>query len=147
MFLRERSLGVGRRASAGEATNCVASLILMGLAVMAPPALAQTPGRSVATDPTPAASAPAAKGPHEHARHLSKFEARHIRHSCQGRANEKGLSGGEREGFLAKCYFSRVSHRGVRRECQLQAAAKGIDKSAVRDYVRECVKERSHRSE
>ncbi len=143
MFLRKRSPGVGSRASAGEATNCVASLILIGLSVMAPPALAQTPGRSVATDLPPVASAPAAKGPHEHARHLSKFEARHIRHSCQGRANEKGLSGAEREGFLAKCYFSRASHPGARHECQLQAVAKGIDKSGLRDYVRECVKERT----
>jgi hypothetical protein len=100
-------------------------------AVSAPPAAQQT---------TP----PAAKPAHDAAPRLSKFEARRIRQACRERANEHGAKGAEREAFLSKCYFGRVSHRGQRRECAQQAAAKGItDKGAVRDFVRECVKDRT----
>jgi hypothetical protein len=77
------------------------------------------------------------------ASHLSKFEARRIRHACTGRANERGLKGAERSAYLSRCYFGRVSRRGLRQACQKEAATKGLDKTAQRNFVRECVKERS----
>lgn len=74
---------------------------------------------------------------------LSKFEARHIRHSCRDKAQQRALSGAERETFLAKCFFGRASTRRVtRRECLQQGAAKGLEKSALDAFVRDCVKER-----
>lgn len=92
----------------------------------------------------PQTSAAVAKPSHEAGPRLSKFEARRIRQACRERANEHSVKGAERDAFLTKCYFGRVSHRGLRRECAQQAAGKGIsDKNAVRDFVRECVKERS----
>ena len=72
---------------------------------------------------------------------VSKFEARRIRHTCQERANERGVKSAEREAFLSRCFFGRSALRGVRRDCAKQGAAKGLDKPALRDFVRECVKE------
>ncbi|MBY6241011.1 hypothetical protein [Methylosinus sp. Sm6] len=76
-------------------------------------------------------------------RRLSKYEARKARHACAARAMERGLAGAERENFVANCYFSRLAHRGERQRCRQEAAAKGIDRSALRDFLRGCVKERS----
>lgn len=76
-------------------------------------------------------------------RRLSKFEARKIRHACYARADERGLKSGEREAFVANCYVYRVAHRTERQRCRQEAAAKGIDKTALRDFLRECVKERA----
>lgn len=76
-------------------------------------------------------------------RRLTKYESRKARHACAARAGERGLAGAERETFVANCYFNRLAHRGERQRCRQEAAAKGIDKSALRDFVRECVKERS----
>jgi hypothetical protein len=72
---------------------------------------------------------------------VSKFEARRIRHTCQERANERGVKSAEREAFLTRCFFGRSALRSVRRDCAKQGVAKGFDKPALRDFVRECVKE------
>ncbi len=72
---------------------------------------------------------------------VSKFEARRIRHTCQERANERGVKSAEREAFLTRCFFGRSAQRGVRRDCAKQGAAKSLDKPALHDFVRECVKE------
>ena len=72
---------------------------------------------------------------------VSKFEARRIRHTCQERANERGVKSAEREAFLTRCFFGRSALRGVRRDCAKLGVAKGLDKPALRDFVRECVKE------
>jgi hypothetical protein len=107
------------------------------------PVLAQTRSHPAAGEQASGASAgnKAAVG------HLSKFEARRIRHACVGRANESGMTGSEREAFLAQCYFGRVSHRPQRRECRQQGIAKGLDRTALRDFIRDCVKERTHQKD
>jgi hypothetical protein len=76
---------------------------------------------------------------------VSKFEARRMRHACQERANKESLKGSEREAFLTRCFFGRAVTRKLRHECRKQALAKGVDKSALRDVVRECVKEQRAR--
>jgi hypothetical protein len=106
-----------------------ASLLLCGAAAIGE-AQAQThtnpPAASAARDPKTS---------------MSKFEARRIRHSCQERASEHSEKGAEREVFLTRCFFGRSALRGLRRDCAKQGAAKGLDKPALRDFVRECVKE------
>jgi hypothetical protein len=77
------------------------------------------------------------------ASHLSKFEARRIRHACTGRANERGLKGAERSAFLSRCYFGRISRRSLRQACQKEAMVKGLDRTTQRNFVRECIRERS----
>jgi len=79
---------------------------------------------------------------------LSKFEARRFRHACQERANERAFKGAEREAFLTRCFFGRVAQRGLRRECAKQGTAKGLEKTALHEFVRECVKEqRAHQKQ
>jgi hypothetical protein len=84
---------------------------------------------------------PITPGAHDANASVSKFEARRIRHTCQERANERGVKSVEREAFLTRCFFGRSALRGARRDCAKQGAAKGLDKPALRDFVRECVKE------
>ncbi len=72
---------------------------------------------------------------------MTKFEARRIRHTCQEKANERGAKGADRDAFLTRCFFGRRALRGVRRDCAKQGAAKGLDKAALRDFTRDCVKE------
>jgi hypothetical protein len=103
-----------------------ASLMLCGAATMSG-ALAQT-------HQSPGAA-------HDPKASLSKFEARRIRHTCQEKANERGVKGAEREAFLTKCFFGRSALRSLRRDCAKQGAAKGLEKPALREFVRECVKE------
>ncbi|MGA8171401.1 MAG: hypothetical protein WB816_11325 [Methylocystis sp.] len=86
-------------------------------------------------------TAAAAAASHDQRSSVSKFEARRIRHTCQERANERSVKGGEREAFLTRCFFGRTALRGIRRDCARQGAAKGLDKPALREFVRECVKE------
>ena len=81
----------------------------------------------------------------EPAARISKFEARRFRHACQERANEHGLKGSEREGFLTRCFFGRRAQRGARKECTKQGAAKNLDKAALHEFVRECLKEQQPR--
>ena len=54
---------------------------------------------------------------------------------------KRGVKSAELEAFLSRCFFGRSALRGVRRDCAEQGAAKGLDKPALRDFVRECVKE------
>jgi hypothetical protein len=104
-------------------------------------ALAQAPHASpvVGTDPAPR-TAPSSKATGG----LSKFEARRMRHACQERANEKGLRGQDRDTFLGRCFFGRAATRGIRRDCRKQGQAKGLDRTTLREFVRECVRERTH---
>lgn len=118
-------------------------------ALVATPALAASEKATALPSDSAAATARApAKTAHEPARRrLSKFEARKIRHACQGRANERGLAGPEREAFLARCNFSRLTYRVERQQCRQQAAAKGIERAGLRDFLRECVRERTRQKE
>ncbi len=104
-----------------------ASLILCGAAT--------TSGAQAQSHQSPPAAA------HDARTSMSKFEARRIRHTCQEKANERGVKGAERETFLTKCFFGRTALRSVRRDCAKQGAAKGLEKPALREFVRECVKE------
>jgi hypothetical protein len=112
-----------------------ASLLLCGAAAIGE-AQAQAQTQSQTHTNPPAATA--ARDPKAS---MSKFEARRIRHSCQERANEHSVKGGEREAFLTRCFFGRSALRGLRRDCAKQGAAKGLDRPALHDFVRECVKE------
>ncbi len=139
-----RSAGVAETNGTRHRFARLAALVSVVAALSAAaPAFAGASGRAAPPDAAPAVVPNAAKPAHEPGpRRLSKFEARKIRHVCYGRANERGLSGGEREAFLSRCYFGRVSYRVERQQCRQQAAAKGIDKATLRDFMRECVKER-----
>lgn len=98
-----------------------------------PPAAATEPA------PNPNPSPPATPKP---TLSVSKFEARRMRHACLERANKEGKKGAEREAFLTRCFFGRAAHR---HQCRKQGLAKGLDKTALHDFVRECVKElRAH---
>lgn len=113
-------------------------VLLSAIFVLTAPVLAQSRNHAPAAEPVASGGGAKSSAPG----HLSKFEARRIRHACVGRANEGGLSGSERDAFLAQCYFGRVSHRGQRKECRQQGLAKGLEKTQLRDYIRECVKEK-----
>lgn len=122
----------------------LASSCLLLAVLTTGPAFAGATPRVGSSDPsaTPANASAAKPAREPTPRRLTKFEARRIRHACYGRANESSLRGAEREAFLTKCYFGRVSHRVERQQCRQQAAAQGMDKVAAREFVRECVKER-----
>jgi hypothetical protein len=108
------------------------------------PAPARTPAPAGLQERRGPANADSRSTPREIAPpHFSKFEARRIRHACVGRANDRGLRGGERSAYLSRCYFGRVAHRGLRLVCQKEAAAKALDRAAQREFVRECVRERA----
>lgn len=107
---------------------------------------AEAQTRQAPQTPT-APAANATKSGHDSPGRLSKFEARHIRHHCRDRANERSLKGAERDAFLTKCFFGRASHRTLRRECAQQGEARGLEKAALREFTRECVKERSRQKE
>ncbi|CAN2534407.1 hypothetical+protein [Methylocapsa aurea] len=116
-------------------------------ATIAPPAAAAAGNDKPPTlELAPAAPPPVVgKSAHEPAparKRLTKFEARRIRHACQGRANERGLGGSEREAFLGRCYFGRVSTRIERQQCRQEAAARGVERTSLRAFLRECVRER-----
>jgi hypothetical protein len=84
------------------------------------------------------------RGAHEPLRRrLTKYESRKMRHACAARAAERNLSGAERESFIAGCYASRLSHRGERQRCRQEAVAKGLDKATLKDFLRDCVKDRA----
>jgi hypothetical protein len=107
------------------------------LLAWAQPLAAQPPAPTVASD-----DSARAKTPHEAGVKVSKFEARHIRHACRERANERGVKGLEREAFLSRCFFGRRVGRKERRDCAKLAAAQGLDKTAQRDFIRDCARER-----
>lgn len=109
-------------------------------------ALATAPSLAAQDHPLPAPQQGASvAGPRSESlrRRLLKYESRKIRHACAAHAGERGLAGAERDAFIAGCYVGRLGHRGERQRCRVEAAAKGVDKSALRDFVRDCVKERT----
>jgi hypothetical protein len=141
---RSSALDSVRRMVIPGAQLSASALAGLLLASAISPVWAESPhGQATATENQTLAGGGPAKGAHEAAPHFSKLEARRIRHVCFGRANEQGLRGAERSAFLSHCYFGRVSHRGVRHACRKEGSAKGLDRSALRDFVRECVKERT----
>ncbi|WP_157235252.1 hypothetical protein [Methylosinus sp. LW4] len=107
-----------------------------------PPALEPAPAPAAAPPPPALAGKSAQPAPAPARKRLTKFEARRIRHACQGRANERNLVGPEREAFLGRCYFGRVSTRVERQQCRQEAAARGIERANQRVFIRECVRER-----
>jgi len=72
---------------------------------------------------------------------ISKFEARHVRHVCHEKADEKGLKGAERETFMQHCFFGRRNTRAERRECRKKGLAQGLERTALQEFVRECAKD------
>lgn len=124
----------------------LAAIVSIIAALAVGPVFAGAPGRGAIAEPVPAAASAAAKA-HKSSRRLTKFEARKIRHACYGGANERVLGGAEREAFLTRCYFGRVSHRVERQHCRQQAAARGVERAAMRDFMRECVRERLRQKE
>jgi hypothetical protein len=77
----------------------------------------------------------------ESAGRLSKFEARHIRHSCRDEAGKSAMPGGHKE-FMTHCFQMHVSARHFARECKGSAEFKALDKSAKDDFIRACVSEK-----
>lgn len=134
------------RPAARRLTRLVAVLSVVA-ELAAGPAFGGAPGRGAVVEPAPTTASAGARSTREPSRRLSKFEARKIRHACYGRANERGLTGAEREAFLTRCYFGRVSHRAERQQCRQQAAARGVERAAMRDFMRECVRERTRQKE
>lgn len=154
-MIRDNGIDPGPPGSARSPRLAAAGLALVLLAAATAPGAQAQPRNQAAPAagaeprvhaPAPAAAptaANAAKPKRDSAGRLSKFEARRFRQSCRSRANESGLRGSEREAFLTKCFFGRVSHRALRRECAQQGAAKGLSNGPLREFTRECVKERA----
>jgi len=152
-MIRDNGIDQSPRGAARSPKLAAAGLALVLLAAaagaqaqprnQAAPATGAEPRVHAPAPAAPPTAANAAKPKRDSAGRLSKFEARRIRQSCRSRANESGLRGTEREAFLSKCFFGRVSHRALRRECAQQGAAKGLAGGPLREFTRECVKERS----
>jgi hypothetical protein len=109
-------------------------------------AVAGEPARAAADrSPPPAQQGVASpRASHEPLRRrLTKYESRKMRHACSARAGERGLAGADRDAFIAACYAARLSHRGERQRCRQEAVAKGVDKAGLRDFLRDCVKDRT----
>lgn len=131
----------------GQSFSIFAGALLAALLANATAIAQQAPARQAA--PSAAVESEALTRPAEPAPvkakdslpRISKFEARQFRHVCQEKANERGLKAGEREAFLTRCFFGRRAQKGARKECKKQGIAKGLDKTTLRDFVRECVKE------
>jgi len=129
------STGVRRTGRAGRlAAHLAFALMLASPAVSQP----QPAAPAVAAEEEPPHQKPA----HDPGARVSKFEARHIRHACRERANERGLKGQDRERYLSRCFFGRRVNRKERRECAKLAAAQGLDKAAQRDFAQKCVAEK-----
>jgi hypothetical protein len=69
---------------------------------------------------------------------LSKFEARHIRHSCRDEASKSSTPTGHKD-FMTHCFQMHVSARHFARECKGSAEFKALDKAAKDDFIRACV--------
>jgi len=134
--------------SDARAARCGGLRVLLACALsmmaLAPAASAANgPDRPPTFEPAaPPALAGKSAQPAQARKRLTKFEARRIRHACQGRANERGLGGPEREAFLGRCYFGRVSTRVERQQCRQEAAARGVERGSLRAYIRDCVRDR-----
>jgi hypothetical protein len=73
---------------------------------------------------------------------LSKFEARRIRHSCQGEANKTSLGGAARTTAVTNCVSSRFAARRAWSECKRKVGARSADKKSRDEALRSCVAER-----
>jgi hypothetical protein len=136
----------------GQSFAIFAGALLAALLASATAIAQQTPSRPAAapsaameSEPLTRPADPAPVKAKDSLPRISKFEARQFRHVCQEKANERGLKAGEREAFLTRCFFGRRAQKGIRKECRKQGVAKGLDKTVLRDFVRDCVKEqRNH---
>lgn len=72
--------------------------------------------------------------------HLSKLEARQLRHGCWRRAQKDALSGASAEVFVARCFERRVAHRQEAYECRLRAKSDAIDLSQMHNFMKACVR-------
>jgi hypothetical protein len=100
---------------------------LVGALLLSDPAAAQTSGAAA-----PGVAAPTAKPS------ISKFRARHLRHSCASEAKEHNKEGEAREDYVEACYSREVKAIGQRRECRAQGRAKGLNNQPLRDFVKQC---------
>jgi hypothetical protein len=119
---------------------CLARIIVIAAMVACSPAISET-RRDSATPEITQESARTPKG-EKTDRHLSKFEARHIRQGCRDRTKQSGITPADRSAFLTNCFRTRVSGRGLWNECKRQAGARGLDKPAMQEFARACVAER-----
>jgi hypothetical protein len=100
---------------------------LAGALLLSVPAAAQTSG--------PAAPGPSAQTVKPS---ISKFRARHLRHSCATEAKEHAKEGAARDEYVEACYSREVKAIGQRRDCRSQARAKGLSNQPLRDFVKQC---------
>jgi hypothetical protein len=118
------------RVGLGERKLSMRNIVLfavIGSLLLPGSALAQTPGPAA----TPAIAKPS----------ISKFRARHVRHSCVTEAREHVKEGGSREEYVEACYSREVRAIGQRRECRAQGRAKGLSNQPLRDFVKQCASE------
>jgi hypothetical protein len=90
---------------------------------------------------TAAGAGPAAAGPAPAKASISKFRARHLRHSCASEAKERAKEGQAREDYVETCYSREVKAIGQRRDCRAQGRAKGLNNQPLRDFVKQCANE------
>jgi len=103
---------------------------LVGALLLSGPAAAQTGGAAA-----PGAAPPPAKPS------ISKFRARHLRHSCATEAKERAKEGEAHEDYVEACYSREVKAIGQRRDCRAQGRAKGLNNQPLRDFVKQCAAE------
>lgn len=130
-------------ASEGRCARPLFGLIGAGALLVAVPLSASAAPRP----PAPLAQPPVAAAPkfdHIPPSRLPKFEARRLRHACRDKADEQGLKDLDRDAFVLKCFFGQVSQRALRRDCAKGGESKGLDRNALADFVRECVKIRAN---
>lgn len=120
-------------------TRCVR---LFSLIMAFSPALCGPAASQARQDGSPSrAGAKNAVATPESARGLSKFEARHIRHTCRDEANKSATPTGRKD-FVSHCFQMHVSARRFTRECKNVAELRSLGKSARDEFLRACVAEK-----
>jgi hypothetical protein len=104
-------------------------LASVGVLLLSSPTCAQT---AVTAAPTPSTAAKAS---------ISKFRARHLRHSCASEAKERAKEGEARAEYIEACYGREVKAIGERRDCRAQGRVKGLNNQPLRDFVKQCAGE------
>ena len=74
---------------------------------------------------------------------ISKLEARRFRHACERLAAERAIPQSGRESFLKACFERRAAHRPEARECRAERESKGIDQAHAREFMRQCIREKT----
>ena len=74
--------------------------------------------------------------------YLSKFEARRIRHNCQGEINKTSLAGAAKSAALTNCFYANLTARRAWNDCKRKASAKNTDRKARDDAARACFAEK-----